>query len=194
VPDQPPGANDEGPFPIDPNVARLARLENFLAGGHAHFAVDRAAAEALSEETLSGLDGLRATTEALRAFVARAVGFTAEAGARQFLQIGTSVPTSGMAHEVAQQIAPDARVVYVSYDPTTLAHVHRLETAAPEQGAVASVFCPYDDTRTILGEAAATLDFGRPVVVILPTTLVLIADSDVADHPEESRREGRRRR
>jgi hypothetical protein len=181
VTDQPPGASDEGPFTIDLRVARLARLENFLAGGDAHFTVDRAAAEALSEETLSGLEGLRATIEALWAFVARAVGFlAAEAGARQFLQIGTSVPTSGMTHEVARQIAPDARVVYVSYDPTTLAHAHRLEAGAPEEGAVASVFCSYDDPRTILREAAATLDLGRPVVVILPTTLVLIPDDDVA--------------
>jgi hypothetical protein len=181
VTDQPQGANDESLFPIDPNVARLSRLENFLAGGDAHFAVDRAAAESLSEETLTGLEGLRATIETLWAFVARAVGFlTGEAGARQFLHIGTSVPTSGMTHEVAWQIAPDARVVYVSYDPTALAHAHRLEIGAPEEGAVASVFCPYDDPQTILRESAATLDFGRPVVVILPTTLVLIPDNDVA--------------
>jgi hypothetical protein len=181
VTDQPPGTNDEGPFPIDASVARLARLEDFIAGGDAHFAVDRAAAEALSEETLTGLEGLRATVEAMRAFVARAVAFlAAEAGARQFLQIGTSVPTPGMTHDVAWQIAPDARVVYVSYDPTTLAHAHRLEIGAPEQGAVANVFCPYDDPQTILREAAATLDFGQPVVVILPTTLVLIPDGDVA--------------
>jgi hypothetical protein len=179
--DQPSGANDEGLFPIDPGVARLARIENFLSGGEAHFSVDRAAAGAMSEETLSGLEGLQATVEALRAFVARAVAFlVAEAGARQFLQIGTSVPTPGMPHEVAWRTAPDATVVYVSYDPTTLAHAHRLEIGAPREGAVAHVFCRYDDPQTILREAAKTLDFGRPVVVILPTTLVLIPDDDDA--------------
>jgi hypothetical protein len=180
VTDQPSDTNDGGLFPIDLSVARLARIENVLAGGEANFAIDRAAAETLAEASPTGLEGLRGVIEALKAFVARAVRFLAgEVGVRQYLHIGMSTPTTGMVHDVAWQIVPDARVVYASYDPTTLAHVHSLGSGA-SAGAVAHVHSSFDDPQEILHQAAATLDFGRPVAVILPTTLNLIVDDDLA--------------
>lgn len=179
--DQPAGPDDAGPFQIDLSVARVARLENFLAGGDAHFSVDRATAETLGEAAASGLDGLRAVVKVLKTFVVRTVRVLAtDAGARQFLHIGMATPTTGMTHHAAWQIAPDARIVYASNDPTTLAHVHALDSDVPTEGAIAHVHAPYDDPRTILREAATTLDFGQPVVVILPTTLSMVPHEDRA--------------
>src|SRR4029453_4749878 len=110
--DQPSDAHGHGPFAIDLSVARLARVENFLAGGDAHFAVDRAAVESIGELFQGGLDGLRELVEVVKAFVARAVTvLTGDLGIRQYLHIGMSTPTTGMVHQIAARIAPDTRVV-----------------------------------------------------------------------------------
>jgi hypothetical protein len=179
--DQPSDPHDGGPFRIELDVPRLARVENFVTGGAAHFAVDRAAAESIGERSPGGLDGLRALIHATKGFVGRAVTvLTSEAGVRQYLHIGMSTPTTGMVHHISGKIAPDSRVVYVSYDPTTLAHVRSLGKEAAREGAVAHVHSSFDDTQTILSEAAATLDFGQPVAVVLPTSLNLVRDDDVA--------------
>ncbi|MGH9210465.1 MAG: SAM-dependent methyltransferase [Acidimicrobiales bacterium] len=178
--DQPSDPSDGDPFPIDLSVARMARVENFLADGDAHFAVDRAAAESIGELSPGGLEGLRGLVQTVKTFVTRAVRYlTGEVGVRQYLHIGMSTPTTGMVHDVAWEIAPEARVVYASYDPTTLAHVHRLGKDATE-GVVAHVHSDFDDPQAILREAAATLDFRQPVALVLPTTLNLIPDDGVA--------------
>ena len=178
--DQPSDPHEGEPFPIDLSIARLARVENFFAGGDAHFAVDRAAAESIAEVSPGGADGLRTMIDALKAFVARAVtALASEAGVVQFLHIGMATPTTGMVHHIASKIAPESRVVYVSWDPTTLAHVHSLGKDTG-QVAVAHLQCSFDDPATILRGAAATLDFERPVAVILPTTLTLVPDDDTA--------------
>ena len=178
--DQPSDPHDHGPFAIDLSVARLARVENFLGGGKAHFAVDRAAVESIGELFQGGLDGLRELVEVVKAFVARAVTvLTGDLGIHQYLHIGMSTPTTGMVHQIAARIAPDTRVVYVSYDPTTLAYVHTLETDA--RGTVAHVRSAFDDPQTILHQAAATLDFALPMAVVLPTTLNLIPDDETAE-------------
>jgi len=172
-------SRDEGPFAIDPSVPRLARVENFLAGGEAHFAVDRTAAESIGELTSGGLDGLRDMNDAIKAFVARAVTvLSGDVGIRQYLHIAMSLPTTGMVHHIATKIAADSRVVYVSYDPTTLAHVHALGDDV-DDGIVAHVNSPFDDTQLILREAGAVLDLSQPVAVVLPTTLNMIADDEV---------------
>lgn len=179
-PDQPSATNDSDEFPIDIRAARLARVENYLAGGNANFEVDRALAEELADSAEARLDGLRGTIAALKAFVRRATRFlVAEEGVRQFLYIGMATPTEDMVHHVALRIAPDARVVYASYDPTTLAHVRALWRDVPA-GAVGHVQGAFDDPQKILAAAADTLDFSRPVAVLLPTTLNLIADDAVA--------------
>jgi hypothetical protein len=180
--DQPDQPDDGGPFPIELDVAKVARVENFLAGGDAHFAIDRAAAESIGEVSPGGIDGLRELVRAVKTFVTRTVTvLTGELGVRQYLHIGMSTPTNGMVHHVAGAIAPGIRVVYASYDPTTLAHVHTLaRDSLPGAGAVAHVHSRHEDTPRILREAAATLDFDRPVAVVLPTTLTLVPDDQVA--------------
>jgi hypothetical protein len=169
---------DEVPFAIDPSVPRLARVESFLAGGQAHFATDRAAAESIGDLAPGGLDGLRDMNDAIKDFVARAVTvLSSDVGIRQYLHIAMSTPTTGMVHHIATKIAADARVVYVSYDPTTLAHVHALGDDV-DDGVVAHVNSPFDDTQLILREAGAVLDLSRPVAVVLPTTLNMIGDHE----------------
>jgi S-adenosyl methyltransferase len=169
---------DEVPFAIDPSVPRLARVESFLAGGQAHFATDRAAAESIGELVPGGLDGLRDMNDAINDFIARAVTvLSRDLGVRQYLHIAMTTPTTGMVHHVATKVAADARVVYVSYDPTTLAHVHTLGDDV-DDGIVAHVNSPFDDTPRILREAGAVLDLSRPVAVVLPTTLNMIGDDE----------------
>src|SRR5262245_53938490 len=104
---------------IDVSVANQARIYDYLLGGKDNFAADRAAAEA----ALKVYPEWGFTERANRAFLGRVVRYlTAEVGIRQFLDIGTGIPTAGNTHQVAQAIAPEARVVYVDYDPIVLAH------------------------------------------------------------------------
>src|SRR5262245_45571056 len=108
---------DAGPFAIDFNVAHVARFENVVSGGWAHFSVDRAAVESVCELAAGGLETLQVQVEALKAFVARAVTLlTAELGIRQYLDIGMLTPASGMVHDVAGALAAGTRVVYTSHD------------------------------------------------------------------------------
>lgn len=173
---------DEGPFSIDPEAPRLARMENFLSGGQAHFAADRDAVESIGDVALGGLDALRALITTTKGFVDRAVTLLAtELGVRQYLHIGMSTPSDGMVHHIAAKAAPGARVVYASYDPTVLAHVHVLGHDVTEgEVTVSHVQSAFEDMRPILREAAAVLDLAQPLAVVLPTTLNLIGDDVVA--------------
>jgi hypothetical protein len=171
------GDHDNGPFAIDPKVPRLARVENYLSGGEAHFAADEAAAEAIGDLAAFGLDGMRSMNDAIKSFVGRAVAVLAgDLGVRQFLHIGMSTPTTGMVHHVAAKVATGTRVVYVSHDPTVLAHVHALGDDAAD-GVVAHINRPLNALGPILDEAGAVLDLAEPIGVVLPTTLNLIAGS-----------------
>jgi S-adenosyl methyltransferase len=171
---------DPGPFAIDLSVAHVARFENVVAGGRAHFAVDRAAVDSVCELASGGLGTLRMQVEALNGFVARSVTLlTAQHGIRQFLDVGMMIPGAGMLHEVAARVAPGVRVVYASHDVTTLAHAHAIDDGTPG-AAVAHVHQRYDDPEAVLHAAAATLDFDRPMAVVLPATLSLVPDDAVA--------------
>ena len=122
--------------------------------------------------------GMAFTARANRAFLGRAVSFlTAEAGIRQFLDIGTGIPTAGNTHEVAQAIAPETRVVYVDYDPIVLAHARALLDSS-EDGATEYIDADLRDTGTILGKARQLLDFTRPVAITLISILHAIPDAD----------------
>jgi hypothetical protein len=101
----------------------------------------------------------------------------ADAGVRQFLDIGTGIPTAGNTHEVAQGVAPQARVVYVDYDPIVLAHARALMTSS-DVGATSYIDADLRDTATVLSGAAGLLDFSRPVAVTLLLILHAIPDAD----------------
>jgi hypothetical protein len=167
----------QSPFPagtpkIDPHVANTARAWNYMVGGKDNFEADREAARQL----FAVAPVIKIAAPASRAFLGRAVRYLAgEAGIRQFLDIGTGLPTAGNTHEVAQSVAPECRVVYVDNDPVVLAHARALLTSAPG-GVTSYVDADARDTGMIIAEAAATLDFGRPVAIMMVDLLNFIDD------------------
>jgi hypothetical protein len=166
------------PVEIDARVPHPARIYDYLLGGSENFAVDREAAEQLAAAHPGGLDTARAVVRANRAFLGRAVRYLAvEAGIRQFLDIGTGVPTEGNTHEIAQQTAPESRIVYVDNDPIVLALSRTLLRSTPE-GATAYVDGDLRQPEALLERAAGTLDLTRPVAVMLVAVLHLIPDAD----------------
>jgi hypothetical protein len=166
---------------IDTTVAHVARVYDYLLGGRANFAVDRAAAERAYAAWPGGLDGVRADAREHRALLGRVVRhLAAEEGIRQFLDIGTGIPQQNNVHEVAQQLAPDARVVYADYDPIVLAHAHRLLASTPE-GACAYIRGDLREPTQILAGAAGTLDFGQPTAILLFGILHFFADAGELD-------------
>jgi len=172
-----PGSDTAGktePPPFDTSVAHQARVYDYFLGGKDNYAADRAAAEA----SLKVNPDLAPSAYANRAFLGRAIGYlAAEAGIRQFLDIGTGIPTAGNTHQVAQAIAPESRVVYVDYDPIVLAHARALLTST-DAGATEYIDADLRDTQVILGQAARLLDFTKPVAVTLISILHAIPDDD----------------
>jgi SAM-dependent methyltransferase len=159
---------------FDTSVAHHARIYDYLLGGKDNYAADRKAGDALIAAYPTMVDLARAN----RAFLGRAVRFlAAEAGIRQFLDIGTGIPAAGNTHQVAQAAASDSRVVYVDYDPVVLSHARALLTSGP-QGATDYIDADARDVGTVLEKAARTLDFSRPVAVIIVMMLHAISDSD----------------
>jgi S-adenosyl methyltransferase len=157
---------------FDPGVAHIARVYDYWLGGKDNFAADRLAGDAALEAYPYIAAGVRAN----RAFLARVVRYLAgEAGIRQFLDIGTGIPTANNTHEVAQAVAPDSRIVYVDNDPVVLAHARALLTSGPE-GATAYIDADFRDVDEILEAASQTLDFSRPVAIMLIAILHLIDD------------------
>jgi S-adenosyl methyltransferase len=159
---------------IDTSVAHSARVHDYWLGGKDNFAADRAAGDAV----IQAYPGIVASVRANRAFLARVVRFlAAEAGIRQFLDIGTGIPASNNTHEVAQSVAPGCRVVYVDYDPVVLLHAQALLTSSA-QGALDYIDADLRDPEKLLAQAARTLDFSRPVAVMLIAIMHLIGDQD----------------
>ena len=179
VNDRASGTNSRGePVDIDRQAANAARVYDYLLGGTANFEVDRAAGEQSSAAFPGGIDGARASVRSNRDFLARAVRYLAgEVGIRQFLDLGTGIPNEHNVHHLAQQVAPDARVVGVDYDPVVLAHAHELLRSTPE-GAVAFIDGDFREPEAVLEQAADTLDFSRPVAVMLVAILHLIDDDN----------------
>jgi S-adenosyl methyltransferase len=172
---QAPLADEGGPLPeIDTSVAHIARVYDYWLGGKDNFAPDRAAAQAAMREDPNVVEGVRGN----RAFLARAVRYlTGEAGIRQFLDIGTGIPAVDNTHEVAQDLAPGSRVVYVDNDAIVLAHARALLTSATE-GATAYLDQDLRNVGEIVRAAADTLDFSQPVAVMLIGILHCIQDED----------------
>jgi len=162
------------PPPFDTSVAHQARVYDYLLGGKDNYAADRAVAEA----TLKVNPDLAPSAHANRAFLGRVIRYLAgEAGIRQFLDIGTGIPTAGNTHQVAQEVAPESRVVYVDYDPIVLAHARALLTSS-DAGATEYIDADLRDTQVILDQAAGLLDFTKPVAVTLISILHAIPDGD----------------
>jgi hypothetical protein len=159
---------------IDVRVAHPARVYNYLLGDKDNFAADRAA----GEQMIRAVPNVAAASRMNRAFLARAVRFlAAECGIRQFLDIGTGMASHGNTHEVAQQIAPQTRVVYVDNDPIVLSHARALLTSTSE-GAVACLDADLRQPDDIVLAAARTLDFQQPIAVMMLMILQLIPDTD----------------
>jgi hypothetical protein len=173
-PQSSPGPGGPVPSGLDSSVPHIARVYDYWLGGKDNFAVDREAAE----QVIAAYPGILRDVRAQRAFLAHAVGYLAGvAGIRQFLDIGTGIPTADNTHEVAQDVEPSCRVVYVDNDPMVLAHARALLASEPE-GATDYVDADLRDTGKVLAEAARLLDFGEPVAVMLISVLHLIPDED----------------
>ncbi len=152
----------------------MARVYDFWLGGKDNFAADRVVAE----QVAAAYPDIRIAVRAQRAFLARAVRFlVAEAGIRQFLDIGTGLPSANNTHQVAQEAAPESRVVYVDNDPIVLSHARALLTSSAE-GATAYIDADLRATDAILEQAADVLDFGQPVAVMLLGILQGIPDQE----------------
>ena len=160
---------------IDINVPHSARIWDFWLGGKDNFPVDREAGEAV----LRVLPVIAASARQDRAFLGRAVRFLASQGIRQYLDLGTGLPTVDNTHEVAQRAAPESRIVYVDNDPLVLTHARALLTSTP-QGVCDYIQADIRDTDTVLAGAAATLDFGRPIALMMLGVLNHIIHDDQA--------------
>lgn len=159
---------------FDTTVPSPARMWNYWVGGKDHFAADREAAE----RVLAAMPSLPAVAQSVRAFLVDIVySLTVDYGVRQFLDIGTGLPTADNTHDVAQRAAPESRIVYADYDPIVLAHARALLTSTPE-GKTDYIQADLRDTDAILGAAARTLDFSQPVAVLLIALLHFIPDAD----------------
>ena len=160
---------------IDVRAPNVARVWNYLVGGKDNFESDRAA----SRELIATAPVMAVVAPVSRAFLRRVVRWLVTgAGIRQFLDIGTGLPTAGNTHDIAQAAAPDCRVVYVDNDPVVLAHARALLTSTPE-GVTSYLDADAREPDQIIAGAAGTLDFGRPVAIICVDVLNFIEEDEV---------------
>jgi hypothetical protein len=161
---------------IDTSVPHSARIWNYWLGGKDNYPADRMA----GDQVMAMFPDMTRIARLQRAFLGRSIRYLAgEAGIRQFLDVGTGLPTANNTHQVAQHIAPQSRIVYVDNDPLVLVHARALLTSTPE-GACDYIDADVRDPDRILSEAARTLDFTRPVALMMLGMLGQIPDSD---HP-----------
>ncbi|MYV49487.1 SAM-dependent methyltransferase [Streptomyces sp. SID2888] len=161
---------------IDTSVPHSARIWNYWLGGKDNYPVDEEAGDAYT----AVFPGIVTIARSSRAFLRRNITYlVAEAGVRQFLDVGTGLPTADNTHEVAQRLAPEARIVYVDNDPMVLAHARALLTSTPE-GATAYADADVLDPDRILAAAAGTLDLTRPTALVLSNILGHISDHEQA--------------
>jgi S-adenosyl methyltransferase len=171
------GGSGDGTIPeIDFSRPHPARMYDYYLGGKDHFAIDRETAERGLRNWPAG----RIAARENRKFLGRAVRYLAgDAGIRQFLDIGTGLPSANNTHEVAQRIAPDSRVVYADNDPLVLAHARALLTSSPE-GRTAYIQADLREPEKILANPMVheVLDLSEPVALVLVAILHFIADGE----------------
>jgi O-methyltransferase involved in polyketide biosynthesis len=174
-----PQTPDSGASPkIDATVSHSARIWNYWLGGKDNYPVD----QEVGEQILAFVPELVRSARADRYFLARAIRYLAgEKGIRQFLDIGTGLPTVDNTHEVAQRVAPESRIVYVDNDPLVLVHARALLTSSPE-GACDYIDADVRDPEAILRQAAQTLDFGQPLAIMMLGIVNFIMDTAQAQH------------
>jgi hypothetical protein len=161
---------------IDTSVSHSARIWNYWLGGKDNYPVDRE----VGNQILFTLPSIVDLARAQRGFLIRAVRYLAgEVGIRQFLDIGTGLPTANNTHEVAQAVAAECRIVYVDNDPLVLAHARALLTST-SQGVTDYIDADLHDPDTVLREAAKTLDFTQPIALMLMGIMEHIVDTDEA--------------
>jgi O-methyltransferase involved in polyketide biosynthesis len=158
------------PDGVDTSVPNVARMYDYYLGGKDNFAADREAAERI----LKMFPETRSSAIENRAFLARTVRHVVDAGVRQIVDIGSGLPTQGNVHEIAHQMAPDTRVVYVDYDPIVCAHARALLTDGPQVSVVEADVRDPDD---LLSKLDGLVDFGRPVAFLLFAVLHFIPDA-----------------
>jgi O-methyltransferase involved in polyketide biosynthesis len=166
--------DDDWSSRFDTSTAHPARTWDYWLGGKDNFAADREAADLADR----ALPSMRRIARADRAFLGNVVRYLAgEAGIRQFLDIGTGLPTTDNTHEVAQRTAPESRIVYADNDPIVLSHARALLTSSP-QGKCDYIDSDLRDLGRILDRAAATLDLSQPVAIMLLGILLYLPDAD----------------
>ncbi|BCY13153.1 SAM-dependent methyltransferase [Actinoplanes sp. L3-i22] len=165
-------SNDWVPAGIDVNVPSAARVYDYFLGGAHNFAVDRALAGQIASMT----PNIGETMRSNRVFLRRAVRYLAAQGVRQFLDIGSGIPTAGNVHEIALEAAPGARVVYVDIDPVAVEHSRAILAGVDGTGVI---LADMRDVDRVLAESEKLgLDFGRPVAVLLAGVLHFVPDAD----------------
>ena len=172
--DSPGPTKGSGNLPgFDTGVANSARMWNYWIGGKDNFRADREA----GDRVLEAMPALPVVARMLRRFLVTTVDELAAAGVRQFLDIGTGLPTADNTHDVAQRAAPESRIVYVDHDPVVISHARALLTSSPA-GKTDYIQADLRDWQAILAGAQQTLDFGRPVAVLLIAVLHFILDAE----------------
>jgi O-methyltransferase involved in polyketide biosynthesis len=170
------GNGGQPPPGIDMMVPHSARIWNYWLDGKDNYLADRQA----GEQTKAVLPEIVDIARASRRFLVRVVEYlAADAGIRQFLDVGTGLPTASNTHEVAQRVAPESRIVYVDNDPLVMAHARALLNSSPE-GATAYIEADARDVGAVLDGAAATLDLSQPVAITMLGILPFIGDDDQA--------------
>ncbi|MGC9544581.1 SAM-dependent methyltransferase [Streptomyces sp. UG1] len=160
---------------INSGVPHSARIWNHWLGGKDCYEIDRQVGDQIAEAN----PAIRDIAREQRAFLVRTVEYlVTEAGLRQFLDVGTGLPTANNTHEVAQRLVPETRIVYVDHDPIVLAHAEALLTSTPE-GATAYIDADLKNPEAILEQAATTLDLTQPVALILLGIAAHVTDDSV---------------
>ena len=158
---------------LDTSVANAARMWNYWIGGKDNFSADRVA----GDKVLEAMPALPLIARLLRLFLIKTVDELTMLGVRQFLDIGTGLPTADNTHQVAQRAAPESRIVYVDHDPVVISHARALLTSSPE-GKTGYVQADLRDWPAIMAGAREILDFTQPIAVLLIAVLHFIADAE----------------